>query len=130
MKMAIDVYEYGRRGKCVYMLTYTYAGFRIINMQIEKEDRHMNRIMGITRGPCQRYALHLQEMKKENKKVVVNTKSNPNHAALAPQLERQVEKKAGRAAAMRNALKLPRTIRAGPNKGKEENLGSLYRGFI
>ena len=62
--------------------------------------------------------------------MVVNTKSNPNHAALAPQLERQVEKKAGRAAARRNALKLLRTIRAGPNKGKEENLGSLYKGFI
>ena len=26
--MAIDVYEYGRGGKCVYMFTYTYAGFR------------------------------------------------------------------------------------------------------
>jgi len=34
MKMAIDVYEYGRAGKCAYMFTYTYAGFRIIKMQI------------------------------------------------------------------------------------------------
>jgi len=32
--------------------------------------------------------------KKENKKVVVNTKPNTNHAALATQLERQIEKKA------------------------------------
>jgi len=44
MKMAIDVYEYGRGGKCVYKFSYTYAGFRIINMQIEKVDRHMSRV--------------------------------------------------------------------------------------
>jgi len=32
-------------------------------------------------------------MKKENKKVVMNTKSDTNHAALATQVKRQVEKK-------------------------------------
>jgi len=53
MKMAINVYEYGRRGKCVYMFRYTYAEIRIINMQIEKEDRHMSRVMRITRTLCQ-----------------------------------------------------------------------------
>jgi len=26
MRMAVSVYEYGRGGKCVYMLRYTYAG--------------------------------------------------------------------------------------------------------
>jgi len=31
--------------------------------------------------------------KKENKKVVMNTKLNTNRAALATQVERQVEKK-------------------------------------
>ena len=30
--MAIDVYEYGRGGKCVYMFTDTYAGFREMKM--------------------------------------------------------------------------------------------------
>jgi len=39
-------------------------------MQIEKEDRHMSRVMRITRAPCQRYVLNSQEKKKENKKVV------------------------------------------------------------
>jgi len=38
MKVAIDVYEYTRGGKCVCMFRYTHAGIRIINTQIEKED--------------------------------------------------------------------------------------------
>jgi len=76
------------------MFRYTYAGIRIINMQIDNEDRHMSRFMCITRAPCERYVLNSQEKKKGNKKVVMNTRSNANHAALATQLERQVEKKA------------------------------------
>jgi len=36
MNMAVNVYEYGRGGKCVYMFKYTYAGIRIIMMQIKK----------------------------------------------------------------------------------------------
>jgi len=28
MNMAINMYEYGRGGKCVYMFRYTYAEFR------------------------------------------------------------------------------------------------------
>jgi len=91
--MVIDVYEYGRGGKCVCMFRCTYAGIRIMNMKIEKEDRHMSRVMHVTRAPCQRYVLNSKEKKKENKKVVMNTKPNTNHAALATQLERQVEKK-------------------------------------
>jgi len=51
--MAVNVYEYGRGGKCVCTLRTTYAGIRIINMQIEKEDRHMRRVMRITRLPYQ-----------------------------------------------------------------------------
>jgi len=38
----------------------------------------------------------LQEKKKENQKVVTNTKVSTNHAALATQVERQVEKKVTR----------------------------------
>jgi len=45
MHMAISVYEYGRGGKCVYMLKYTYAGIREMKMQMEKEDRHIRRVM-------------------------------------------------------------------------------------
>ena len=91
MKMAIDVYEYGRGAKCACMFRYTYAGIRIINMQIEKEDRHVGRVMRITRALSQRYVLNTQEKKKENKKVAMNTKPNINHAALATQLERREE---------------------------------------
>ena len=43
--MAIDVYEYGRGGKCVYMFTYTYAGFREMKMYMEKEFGHIRRFM-------------------------------------------------------------------------------------
>jgi len=75
------------------MFRHTYAGIRIINMQIEKEDRHMSRVMRITRAPCQIHESNSQEKKKENKKVVTNTKVIKNHAALATQIERQVEKK-------------------------------------
>ena len=79
----------------MYMFRYTYAGIRIINMEIEKEDRHMRRVMRITvtRVPCQRYVNYSQKQKKENKMVGINTKPSTNHAALATQLERQVEKK-------------------------------------
>jgi len=47
MNMAISVYEYGRGGKCVYMVRYTYAGIREMKMQIEKEDRHRSWVMCI-----------------------------------------------------------------------------------
>ena len=58
MKKAINVFDYGRGGKCVYMFRYTYAGIRIINMQIEKEHRYMSRVMRTTRAKCQRYVLN------------------------------------------------------------------------
>jgi len=47
--MVINVYEYGTAGKCVCTLRYTLAGIGIINMEVEKEDRHMRRVMRITR---------------------------------------------------------------------------------
>ena len=35
MNMARNVYEYGREGKCVCLFRCTYAGIKIINIQIE-----------------------------------------------------------------------------------------------
>ena len=70
--MAINVREYGRGGKCVCMCRLTNAGIRIINMQIEKEDRHIKRDMRISRAPCQGYVLNKQDQKKENKKKVMH----------------------------------------------------------
>jgi len=78
-----------RPGECLC----TYAGIGRINTQIENEDRHMSRVMRITRAPCPKYVLNLQVKNKEIKNVVINTKPNTHHAALATQLERQVEKK-------------------------------------
>jgi len=51
MNMAINVYEYGRGGKCVCTFRYTYAGIRIITMQMEKGDRHRSRAMRTSRAP-------------------------------------------------------------------------------
>jgi len=76
------------------MFRYTYAGTRIINLQISKGDRYRSRVMRTSRAPWQRYPLNSQKKKTENKKVVMNTKPNTNHAALATQAERNVEKKA------------------------------------
>jgi len=50
VNVAINVYEYGRGGKCVYMFRYTYAGVRLIKMQMEKEDRYMSRVMRTSIG--------------------------------------------------------------------------------
>jgi len=41
--MAINVYECGRGGKYVNMFRYPYAGIREMKMQMEKEDRHIDR---------------------------------------------------------------------------------------
>jgi len=51
MNTVIKVYEHGRGGKCVCMLRYTYAGMKIINMKIEKGDRHRSRVMRTSRTP-------------------------------------------------------------------------------
>jgi hypothetical protein len=45
MNIAINVYEYGSGGTCSYMFRYTYAGIREMKMQVEKESRHMSRVM-------------------------------------------------------------------------------------
>jgi len=47
MNMTISVYENGRGGKCVYMFIHTHwhAGIKEMKIQIEKEERHMSRVM-------------------------------------------------------------------------------------
>jgi len=50
MNMAINVYEYWRVGKCVYIFRNTYAGIREMKMQMEREDRHMSRVMRTSLG--------------------------------------------------------------------------------
>jgi len=83
-----------RGGNCVYMFTYTHAGCKFNKHADRKGGQTYDRFMCTTRAPCQRYALNSQEKKKENKNVIMNTKPNTNHADLATQVERQVEKKA------------------------------------
>ena len=51
MNMAANVYEYERGGKCVYIFRYTYAGIRIVTIQIKKRNRHLSRVMRTSRAP-------------------------------------------------------------------------------
>jgi len=48
--MTINVYEYARGGKCVYMFKYTYAGIRERKLQMEKEDRHIRKVIRTSIG--------------------------------------------------------------------------------
>jgi len=48
--MAINVYEYGRGGQCVYKLTYTYALTTKMEMQKEAEDKDMSKVMRTSIG--------------------------------------------------------------------------------
>ena len=41
----IESNEYGRVWKCVYMIRHTYAEITKRKTQMEREDRHMRRIM-------------------------------------------------------------------------------------
>jgi len=50
MNIAINVYEYGRGWKCEYMFRYKYAGIREMKMQMEKQSRHMSRVLRTSIG--------------------------------------------------------------------------------
>ena len=51
MNMAtINVYEYERGGKCVYMFRHAYAGIKEIKMKVEKEFGHIRRVMRTSIG--------------------------------------------------------------------------------
>jgi len=45
MNMTINVYEYGNGGKCVHMFRHTYTGIKEVSLQMEKEFRHIRRVM-------------------------------------------------------------------------------------
>jgi len=97
--MAIDVYEYGRGGRCICIFIYTYAGIRIIKMQIDRGDRYRSRVMRTSRALRKRYLLNSQKNKTENKMVVMITKLNTNYAVRNP----------------------------GRNTGREENIHTQHR---
>jgi len=50
MNMAINMHEYGRGEKCVYMFKYTYAGIREMKIQMEEKDRYTGKAMSISIG--------------------------------------------------------------------------------
>ena len=50
MNMAISIYEYGIRGKCVHKFRHTYAGIREMKIHFKNEIRHMSRVMLVSIG--------------------------------------------------------------------------------
>jgi len=66
MEMTMNVCQYRRGGECVWLFIYTYAGIRIIDMHLEKEERHISSVMRVT-----------------STKVVSNIEQNTKHAARA-----------------------------------------------
>ena len=82
--MALNV-EYWRGGKCVYMFRYTYAGIRVITMQIKKRgDTHRNRVIRPSRALWQRYLFNsLLVYLTENR---IHTHTTPIH------VDRQTDK--------------------------------------
>jgi len=72
--------------------------------------------------------LNSQKKKEENKKVVINTKPNTNHAALAKQVQRQVEKKGARGSDVQRADAATR--HQGRSTCGGQTIGVKYRGFI
>ena len=68
MNMAINVYEYGRGGKCAYMFRHAYAGFRGMKMQMEKEFRHMSRVMRTSIGTVTQVSIRCIEQERGKQK--------------------------------------------------------------
>jgi len=70
--MGMNVFQFGRGGEGVRFFMHTYAGIRITDMQIQKKDIDMSRVMRIT-----------------SKKVEMNLEENTKHAARATQVEKK-----------------------------------------
>jgi len=79
MNLAINVYEYGREGKCVYMFRHTHAGIREMKINLKKEIRHMSRVMLASIGTVTEVSIKFVEKEKENKKAVRDVEQNTKH---------------------------------------------------
>jgi len=100
LKIAINVYEYGRGGKCVYMFRYTHTGIRDRDLQMEKESRHMSRVMSTLIGTMTQVSIKFAEKGKGKEKSGYDY--GPEHTT-------------------RSARKTGRKI------GREENIHTLHR---
>jgi len=69
MNMAINVHEYGSRGRCVHKFRHTYAGIREMKMQLEKESRHMSMVMFTSIGTVTKVFIKFVEREESKKKV-------------------------------------------------------------
>ena len=71
MNVAINVYEYGRGGKCSYMFRYAYAGIREMKKKMKMESRHMGRVIRTSIGTVTLVLLDLRKRKRKQKVVCV-----------------------------------------------------------
>jgi len=55
-------------GKCEYMCTYIYAGVREMKIQMEKESRHMSRVMRTSIGTVTWVSVRFVEQENRKKK--------------------------------------------------------------
>ena len=67
MNVAINVYEYGRGGKCSYMFRYAYAGIREMKKKMKMESRHMCRVIRTSIGTVTLVLLDLRKRKRKQK---------------------------------------------------------------
>ena len=66
--MAVSVYDYGKRGKCVYMFRYTEGGSRERKTQMEKKDQHKVRVMRTSIGTVTEVSIKLSEKEERKQK--------------------------------------------------------------
>jgi len=50
MNISVNAYGYGRGGECVYIFRYISAGVKAMKIKMEKESRHMSRVMRTSIG--------------------------------------------------------------------------------
>jgi len=68
MKMKISVYEDGRGGKCAYLFRCTYAGIREMKMQMNKEFRHIARVVRTSIGTVTEVSIKFVEKEERKQK--------------------------------------------------------------
>jgi len=68
MNMAISQYGYGRGGKCVHMFRHTYTEIREMKMKMEKESRHVSRVMRTSIGTVTKVFIIFAEKEERKQK--------------------------------------------------------------
>ena len=68
MNMAISEYGYGIEWKCVHNFRNTYAVIREMKMQLEKESRHMGKVVCTSLGTVKKVSVKFAEKEEREQK--------------------------------------------------------------